>query len=154
MAGYKPKTYSAHLLASLPIRRLLRIAERDQESYGLLFPQLLRLCLTQFPHLCLTEDWLTEEATAHDFSLMASRCATLDRKLSLAEASEAMTTMSESPSRTNWAIRTMLRLTPEQLWTNYADIIVGKLPCILDEGVTRQIQGKKTLPLTFFLIAP
>ena len=45
----------------LPIKFLLRLAHRDQQNYAGLYASLLRLVANHFPHLCLVDDWLTEE---------------------------------------------------------------------------------------------
>ena len=39
----------------------MQTAERDQERFGGIFPQLLRLCSSHFPHLCLVQDWLSND---------------------------------------------------------------------------------------------
>jgi len=143
VAGRRPKAYSSHLIAALPIRRLLRVAERERDRYGLIFPQLLRLCLTQFPHLCLTQDWLEEEASAKDFSLAPAKVATAH--ISSEEAKEAMSSTLDCPSRTMRILRTMLRISPEELWPDLADILVESFPRVLADGVCRQIQGKPRL---------
>merc|ERR1719351_669029 len=50
--------YSQELLNDVPIKFLLGKAERMQGKFEGLFPPLLRLASTQFPHLCLVEDGL------------------------------------------------------------------------------------------------
>merc|ERR1719277_2755858 len=59
--GRKVIRYSHDLLSELPIKFLLQTAERDQERFGGIFPQLLRLCSSHFPHLCLVQDWLSND---------------------------------------------------------------------------------------------
>ena len=53
-----PLRYSAELLSELPLKYLLAAAEKHQDKFGGLFPSLLKLYITHFPHLCLVEDWL------------------------------------------------------------------------------------------------
>ena len=53
-----PHRYFADLLSKLPLKFLLSAAESQQDMFGGLFPSLLKLCTTHFPHLCLVEDWL------------------------------------------------------------------------------------------------
>ena len=59
--GRKVNRYSHDLLAELPIKFLLQTAERDQERFGGIYPQLLRLCSTHFPHLCMVQDTLMSD---------------------------------------------------------------------------------------------
>ena len=65
--------YSKELLSNLPIKFLLQTCERDQLSFGVIFPQLLKLCSTEYPHLCLVQDWLEDEATSKDFGIRNSK---------------------------------------------------------------------------------
>ena len=57
----KALKYSHELMARLPIKFLLRMAERDEKKYGVIYPQLLKICTTRYPHLCLVQDWLDED---------------------------------------------------------------------------------------------
>ncbi|QQP42110.1 Integrator complex subunit 2, partial [Caligus rogercresseyi] len=50
--------YSQKLLSALPLKFLLRTAENKEALFGGIFPQLLRLCSTHYPHLCSVNDWL------------------------------------------------------------------------------------------------
>ena len=50
--------YSTELLSELPVKFLWVEAESRQMSLEGMFSSLLRLCVTQFPHLCLVEDWI------------------------------------------------------------------------------------------------
>ena len=47
--------YSRSLFAQIPIKHLLQIAEKNQEHFGYIYPQLLKFCAIQFPHLCLVQ---------------------------------------------------------------------------------------------------
>ena len=43
------------------MKQLLIQTRSNEESYGLLYPSMLRLLATHYPHLCLVEDWISEE---------------------------------------------------------------------------------------------
>ena len=55
VSGRKVIRHSHDILSELPIKFLLQTAERDQDRFGGLYPQLLRLCSTHFPHLCMVQ---------------------------------------------------------------------------------------------------
>lgn len=69
----KVMRYSKELLSNLPIKFLLQTCEKDQLSFGVIFPQLLKLCSTEYPHLCLVQDWLDDEASSKDFGIRTSK---------------------------------------------------------------------------------
>ena len=43
------------------MKQLLLKARQNKAAYGDLYPPLLRLLVTHYPHLCLVEDWIEEE---------------------------------------------------------------------------------------------
>ncbi|KAG8008224.1 Integrator complex subunit 2 [Nibea albiflora] len=57
----KPKSYSASLMDQIPIKYLVTQAQGLQQELGGLHSALLRLLATNYPHLCLVEDWVCEE---------------------------------------------------------------------------------------------
>ena len=131
--------YGSDLLAGLPIRFLLQTAERDQAKFGVLFPQLLRLSSTQYPHLCLVQDWLADD---DDDSKKLSAATVGKRKtFSEAETKEAFASMDSCTSKLTLVMQSLLTLSPSELW-KYSDIIVGHIKNVLKEGTPRQIAGK------------
>ena len=56
-----PREYSGHLYSAIPIKQLLIETRSNETSFGNLYPCLLRLLATHYPHLCLVEDWISEE---------------------------------------------------------------------------------------------
>ena len=62
VSGRKVIRHSHDILSELPIKFLLQTAERDQDRFGGLYPQLLRLCSTHFPHLCMVQDTLMSDS--------------------------------------------------------------------------------------------
>ena len=128
--------YSHELLANLPIRFLLQTAERDQERFGMIFPQLLKLCSTQFPHLCLVQDWLEDEAISKDYAIEAET-----KNVQSAEVKEAFATLSTCPSKLTLVCQKLLLLPPQEMW-KFSDFCVSNLRQILEPGTPRQISGK------------
>ena len=111
-----------------------------------IFPQLLKLCSTQHPHLCLVQDWLEDEATSKDFSMggssaSSSSSSVKDTKVSEAEVREAFAAMRTCPSKMTLVMRRMLTgLQPPELW-RYSRLVVSHFPDILDSKTPRQIRG-------------
>ena len=60
----QPHTYSNKLMPQIPIKYLLHQCQAQQQNFTGLYPALLRLLATHFPHLCLVEEWLGEELAA------------------------------------------------------------------------------------------
>lgn len=52
------KKYSPYLTSKIPIFFLVQEARRSQDKYSVIFPTLLRMIATHYPHLCLVNDWL------------------------------------------------------------------------------------------------
>ncbi|EPY74400.1 hypothetical protein CB1_002058001 [Camelus ferus] len=57
----KPKSYSSSLMDQIPIKFLIRQAQGLQQELGGLHSALLRLLATNYPHLCIVDDWICEE---------------------------------------------------------------------------------------------
>ncbi|PKK22495.1 hypothetical protein A306_00000106 [Columba livia] len=57
----KPKSYSSALMDQIPIKYLIRQAQGLQQELGGLHSALLRLLATNYPHLCIVDDWICEE---------------------------------------------------------------------------------------------
>nr|XP_006823115.1 PREDICTED: integrator complex subunit 2-like [Saccoglossus kowalevskii] len=61
VANTKSESYPKSLLAQIPIKHLLQQCQQQQHHYGGLYPSLLRLVSTHYPHLSQVEDLLGEE---------------------------------------------------------------------------------------------
>ncbi|MEQ2197594.1 hypothetical protein XENOCAPTIV_000758, partial [Xenoophorus captivus] len=66
----KPKSYSAALMDQIPIKYLVTQAQGLQQELGGLHSALLRLLATNYPHLCLVEDWVCEEEVTGTLPLL------------------------------------------------------------------------------------
>ncbi|RZF41357.1 hypothetical protein LSTR_LSTR000071 [Laodelphax striatellus] len=138
MTGYikagrdKIKSYSTEFLSELPIKYLLQQAEKDQRSYSGIFPQLLRLLATHFPHLALVNDWMKE-----DIILSTKQTETSD--LSEVEIEEGLSVMSSCPLQTERLLKKMLSLPATQLWP-FAPLFIRHFNKTLESSVPRHIQ--------------
>ncbi|XP_058267637.1 integrator complex subunit 2 isoform X1 [Hemibagrus wyckioides] len=66
----KPKSYSATLMDQIPIKYLICQAQGLHHELGGLHSALLRLLATNYPHLCMVEDWICEEEVTGTVPLM------------------------------------------------------------------------------------
>lgn len=74
-----PREYSAYLYSRITMKRLLVQARSNEQHFGLLYPTILRLLATHYPHLCLVEDWIgEEEALDKDAQYGAQQSSTND----------------------------------------------------------------------------
>jgi integrator complex subunit 2 len=130
--------YSRALLSQLPIKYLLMTAERDQHRFGGVFPQLLKLCSTQHPHLCLVQDWLEDEARSKDFAMKAGVAR---KSVSMTEVVEAFALLKECPSKLTIVMEKMLTLPADELW-KYSDITLRHIGTIIEPNTPRQVMGE------------
>lgn len=63
-----PLEYPPSLYSAIPIKQLFLLARDREVAYGDLYPTLLRLLTTHYPHLCLVEDWVEEEKEKNTLS--------------------------------------------------------------------------------------
>ena len=100
--GRKVIRYSHDLLSELPIKFLLATAERDQERFGGLYPQLLRLCSTHFPHLCMVQDTLMSDnldATEDSLESFNRKMCYGQNHVTIAHVKEALTNIRGCPAQ-------------------------------------------------------
>lgn len=127
-----PLRYSAELLAELPLKFLLGRAESRQGQLEGLYPSLLRLCATHFPHLCLVEDWLRPDPVAP--ACLASAAGIEEDGLRMALAGAAV-----CPAAANIQLGQLLTLPPRLAW-QHAATLVSSVHDVLEPGVPRHTQ--------------
>lgn len=127
--------YSNDLFAKLPIKYLLQRAEREQEKFGSIFPQLLKLCSTRYPHLCLVQDWL--EDGSQDDHVALKRVA---KGISVSAIQEAFEMLTTCPSKLTLIMQKLFAVPKDQLW-KYAHVCVHNMDKILETTTSRKIRG-------------
>lgn len=167
LSGRKVLRYSSELMADLPIKLLLKTAEQDQALFGYVFPQLLRLCATHFPHLCLVQDWVASEEDKDSTSsgdpgrLPSSTNATVGQRgprlaertvqvlpassaspSTLAKVQEALVDLKACPPKLTLVLRRLLKMEPNRTW-QYADLIVSHVADFLEDSTPLQLIGKE-----------
>ncbi|XP_023344126.1 integrator complex subunit 2 [Eurytemora carolleeae] len=130
--GRKVCKYSAELLAELPVKFLLAAAENKQAQLQGMFPSLLKLCATHFPHLCLVEDWIRVESTS------GVRCG-FKGKLSSKFLEKSLKSVSRCPAKAVLALQLMLDLSPNKAW-ELVDVFIRRILDISVDTVPRHVQ--------------
>jgi len=125
--------YSAELLAELPLKFLLGRAETLQGMFEGLFPALLRLATTHFPHLCLVEDWLRPDYSS------APTITSLNKLPSPSVLTAALSTVSSCPAAANLHLRQLLSLPPRVVW-QLCPALVSNIDTVLGHTVPRHTQ--------------
>jgi len=129
--------YSQELLNDLPIKFLLGKAERMQGKFEGLFPPLLRLASTQFPHLCLVEDGLVVEKRITSVLRTMSSLSISD--LSSDQLKSALDHLVTCPAATNLQLQHLLSVPPRVAWS-VSNILVSSIRTFLDPRVPRHTQ--------------
>jgi len=128
-----PLRYSADLLAELPLKFLLGRAESRQGQLEGLYPSILRLCASHFPHLCLVEDWLRPAP------LPPATLATSREAVNESELRRALEGASTCPAAANIQLGALLAL-PARLAWQHAPTLVSLVHCVLEPAVPRHTQ--------------
>ncbi|XP_071790085.1 integrator complex subunit 2-like [Asterias amurensis] len=144
MNNQRPQSYSNKLTSQMPIKYLLHEAQRQQPAYAGLYPSLLRLLATHYPHLCLVEDWLGEELTEEEMGVRKKRKMggadgeTGTAKCTPQRLQNALKHAVDDPSESLILLRHLCRLEPHHLM-DFAEVLVASLPGQLEEGVPLQV---------------
>ncbi|XP_053950105.1 integrator complex subunit 2 [Anastrepha ludens] len=135
VAGRKIKEYSNSFLAELPMKYLLQKAEHYQNDYAGLFHPLLRLIISNYPHLSMVDDWMEEHyiSTSVSPNLMVNK--PIDRSLVI----KALERINSKPSIAIRVFKALLKLPAEDL-AQYSDLIVENMSQVFQKNVPRIIQ--------------
>uniref|UniRef100_A0A7N8XUJ6 Integrator complex subunit 2 n=1 Tax=Mastacembelus armatus TaxID=205130 RepID=A0A7N8XUJ6_9TELE len=132
----KPKSYSAALMDQIPIKYLITQAQGLQQELGGLHSALLRLLATNYPHLCLVEDWVCEEEVTGTLPLL--------RRMMLPSNTCRYTQNQEQrklPSSSHRLMRILEHLTllsPGDL-IPYAEALTSSMALLLEPAVPRRV---------------
>ena len=131
---------------------MLQTAERDQDRFGGIFPQLLRLCSSHFPHLCLVQDWLTNDDVKTDDYVNGDHMLIDDvdvaptssieesRYVTEFTVKEALLNIKSCSSKLTLVFKHLLKMPPQDVW-QYAEMIVEHIVDLLDPATPYQLQG-------------
>lgn len=142
MSGRKIKEYTNSFLSELPMKYLLQKAQQYHNEYVGIFHPLLRLIVSNYPHLSMVNDWLEEHCTiGRCRNPGTSPCVTNSIK-QIQESLERVDfdQLEVKPGRAVPVLKALLKLPPEDIAQN-ADLIVDNLPKVFKRRVPRSIKN-------------
>ncbi|KAK2871105.1 hypothetical protein Q8A67_023632 [Cirrhinus molitorella] len=135
----KPKSYSPALMDQIPIKHLIRQAQGLQQELGGLHSALLRLLATNYPHLCMVEDWIGEEEVTGTLPLLRKMLLTSSScKYSQTQLREAFQNVLSVGPRLLRILEHLTLLSAGDL-IPYAEALTASMGLLLEDGVSRRI---------------
>ncbi|XP_072515420.1 integrator complex subunit 2 [Salminus brasiliensis] len=135
----KPKSYSAALMDQIPIKYLIHQAQGLQQELGGLHSALLRLLATNYPHLCMVEDWICEEEVTGTLPLLRKMLLTTPAcKYSQVQLHNAFQNVVQSGHRLMRILEHLTLLSAGDL-IPYAEALTASISLLLEEGVSRRV---------------
>ncbi|XP_043107000.1 integrator complex subunit 2 [Puntigrus tetrazona] len=135
----KPKSYSPALMDQIPIKHLIRQAQGLQQELGGLHSALLRLLATNYPHLCMVEDWIGEEEVTGTLPLLRKMLLTSSScKYSQTQLREAFQNVLSGGPRLLRILEHLTLLSAGDL-IPYAEALTASMGLLLEDGVSRRI---------------
>uniref|UniRef100_A0A4W3JCT6 Integrator complex subunit 2 n=1 Tax=Callorhinchus milii TaxID=7868 RepID=A0A4W3JCT6_CALMI len=138
-AQKKLKSYSSALMDQIPIKYLIRQAQERQHELGGLHSALLRLLATNYPHLCMVDDWMCEEEVTGTDALLSRMLLTSQAKQhSPTQLQEAFQMVPANHTQLMQVLEDLTLLTASQL-IPYAEELMSDLYRLLESGVPQRI---------------
>ncbi|XP_072326031.1 integrator complex subunit 2 isoform X2 [Scyliorhinus torazame] len=135
----KPKSYSAALMDQIPIKYLIRQAQGLQQELGGLHSALLRLLATNYPHLCMVDDWMCEEEVTGTDALLSRMLLTSRAKHhSPKKLQEAFQMVSTNYTQLMQTLEDLMLLSASEL-IPFAEALMLDLYRLLNADVPRRI---------------
>ncbi|XP_037934107.1 integrator complex subunit 2-like [Teleopsis dalmanni] len=149
----KFKDYSTNFLSKLPVKYLLHVAQKNHNDYVGLFHPLLRLIVSNCPHLSMVEDWLEEYDVMH----ITQKCMPT-RHMNRTLIVKSLKAVQSHPGLSFMVFKALLKLPTDEM-AQYAELIVENIPKVFNEVVPRLTQDlyktiwsilNTTLPISFW----
>ncbi|KAJ0062010.1 hypothetical protein NL108_014917, partial [Boleophthalmus pectinirostris] len=135
----KPKSYSASLMDQIPIKYLVTQAQGLQQELGGLHSALLRLLATNYPHLCLVEDWVCEEEVTGTLPLLRKMMLPSNTcRYTQSQLHQAFQKLPSSSPRLMRILEQLSLLPPADL-IPYAETLTTSMALLLEPSVPRRI---------------
>ncbi|KAJ3589301.1 hypothetical protein NHX12_010146 [Muraenolepis orangiensis] len=135
----KPKSYSAALMDHIPIKYLVTQAQKLQQELGGLHSALLRLLATNYPHLCLVEDWVCEEEVTGTLPLLRRMMLTSNTcRYTHSQLHHAFQKLPSSSPRLMRILEQLTLLSPADL-IPYAEALTSSMCLLLEPSVPRRV---------------
>lgn len=136
----KPKSYSPALMDQIPIKYLVTQAQGLQQELGGLHSSLLRLLATNYPHLCLVEDWVCEEEVTGTLPLLRKMMLPSNTcRYTQSQLHQAFQKLPSSSPRLMRILEHLSLLPPADL-IPYADALTTSMALLLEPAIPRRIQ--------------
>uniref|UniRef100_A0A8D0LBH3 Integrator complex subunit 2 n=1 Tax=Sphenodon punctatus TaxID=8508 RepID=A0A8D0LBH3_SPHPU len=135
----KQKSYSSALMDQIPIKYLIRQAQGLQQELGGLHSALLRLLATNYPHLCIVEDWICEEQiTGTDPLLRRMLLTNTAKNHSPKQLQEAFLMLPGNLTQVTQILEHLTLLSPGEL-IPYVEVLTSNMNQLLNIGVPQRI---------------
>uniref|UniRef100_A0A1A7YXK9 Integrator complex subunit 2 n=1 Tax=Iconisemion striatum TaxID=60296 RepID=A0A1A7YXK9_9TELE len=135
----KPKSYSAALMDQIPIKYLVTQAQGLQQELGGLHSALLRLLATNYPHLCLVEDWVCEEEVTGTLSLLKRMMLPINTyRYTQNQLHQAFQKLPSSSPRLMRILEHLMLLSPGDL-IPYSEALTASMALLLQPAVPRRL---------------
>ncbi|KAM9729302.1 integrator complex subunit 2 isoform 2-T3 [Menidia menidia] len=135
----KPKSYSAALMDQIPIKYLVTQAQGLQQELGGLHSALLRLLATNYPHLCLVEDWVCEEEVTGTVPLLRRMMLPSNTcRYTQSQLHQAFQKLPSSSPRLMRILEHLTLLSPGDL-IPYAEALTASMALLLEPAVPRRL---------------
>ncbi|XP_061461126.1 integrator complex subunit 2 isoform X2 [Rhineura floridana] len=135
----KPKSYSPALMDQIPIKYLIRQAQGLQQELGGLHSALLRLLATNYPHLCIVDDWICEEhITGTDALLRRMLLTNAAKKHSPKQLQEAFSGLQGNHTQVLQILEHLTLLSAGEL-IPYAEALTSNMNRLLYPGIPLRI---------------
>ncbi|KAM8899406.1 integrator complex subunit 2 isoform 1-T1 [Spinachia spinachia] len=135
----KPKSYSAALMDQIPIKYLVTQAQGLQQELGGLHSSLLKLLATNYPHLCLVEDWVCEEEVTGTLPLLRRMMLPSNTcRYTQSQLHQAFQKLPSSSPRLMRILEHLTLLSPGDL-ISYSEALTASMALLLGPAVPRRI---------------
>lgn len=128
------KKYSPHLMSKIPIFFLVQEARLSQDKYSIIFPTLLRMIATHYPHLCLVNDWLQCRHTFASVKRVSKETLQSARE----SLEQAFKLLPDSSSELCKLFAFILRLPQKSVWY-FSSAFVSKLRLLLQPNLSQDL---------------
>lgn len=135
ITGRKLKAYTYDFFSDLPIKYLLQKAQKYQHEYVGLFHPLLRLLISNFPHISMVDDWIEKT----NLVFLSTSTWLIGVEIKEQHLVDAFDELEVNPSKIMKILRIMLKRPPIELW-QFATIFVKNLNKMFENNCPRLIR--------------
>ncbi|XP_005179405.2 integrator complex subunit 2 [Musca domestica] len=140
ISGRKLKEYTNSFLSELPMKYLLQKAQQYHNDYIGIFHPLLRLIVSNYPHLSMVDDWLEEHCSHSNSQRVVRSPSNLSMQLQESLKKINFDKLDTEPGKAIPVLKALMKLPAEELAQN-ADVIVRNLPKVFRRQVPRSIKN-------------